>query len=79
MWIHDFLLNRGQKVMIKGKLSSKRPVTSGVPQGPVLGSILFLTYINDLPECITCSTSLFADDTILYQQVNNNEQRQIFQ
>lgn len=79
MWIHDFLLNRNQKVMIKGELSTELSVASGVPQGSVLGPILFLTYINDLPDSVTCSTSLFADDTLLYQAVNNNQEKQEFQ
>ena len=64
MWIHDFLLNRNQKLMIKGELSTEQSVVSGVPQGSILGPILFLTYINDLPDSVTwvtCSTSLFAD------------------
>lgn len=79
MWIHDFLLNRKQKVMVKGELSDELSVSSGVPQGSVLGPILFLTYINDLPDYITCSTSLFADDTLLYQSVNNYQDKQAFQ
>ena len=66
MWIHDFLLNCNQKVMIKGELSTELSVASRVPQGLILGPILFLTYINDLPDSVTCSTSLFADDTLLY-------------
>ena len=79
MWIHDFLLNRKQKVMIKGMLSEELPVTSGVPLGSVLGPILFLIYINDLPKVVNCSTSLFADDTLLYQPVNNDEEKKLFQ
>ena len=68
-WIGDFLRNRTQAVVLEGETSTSVPVTSSVPQGTVLGPILFLVYINDLPECISNSTvQLFADDCILYRQ-----------
>ena len=71
-WIADFLRNRTQAVVLEGKTSTSVPVTSGVPQGTVLGPILFLVYINDLPECISNSTvQLFADDCILYRQIES--------
>ena len=60
-WIQAFLSDRTQTVVIDG-------VTSGVPQGTVLGPILFLIYINDLPEYLTHSKlRLFADDSIIYK------------
>ena len=71
-WIADFLRNRTQAVVLEGETSTSVPVTSGVPQGTVLGPILFLVYINDLPECISNSTvRLFADDCILYRQIDS--------
>ena len=66
-WISAFLTNRTQTVVIDGKSSSTVPVTSGVPQGAVLGPVLFLVYINDLSDYLTHSQlKLFADDSIIY-------------
>ena len=65
-WIRAFLNNRSQQVVVDGIQSSSIPVTSGVPQGSVLGPILFLAYINDLPEHVTSQVRLFADDTVIY-------------
>ena len=69
-WIQSFLSNRTQRVAIDGILSSPVSVTSGVPQGTVLGPLLFLVYINDLPDYTKHSTiRLFADDCILYRPI----------
>ena len=65
-WIKDFLDNRSQSVLLNGSNSDSIPVSSGVPQGSVLGPILFLAYINDLPDQVKSRVRLFADDTAMY-------------
>ena len=71
-WIRDFLRSRTQLVLVDGQKSEESNVTSGVPQGSVLGPLLFLIFINDLPDCVNSSTvRLFADDTILYRQITS--------
>ena len=71
-WIRSFLSNRVQRVVVDGESSAPAPVTSGVPQGSVLGPILFLAFINDLPEYVLHSqVRLFADDTVVYLTVNS--------
>jgi len=73
-WIEDFLKNRKQRVVINGELSDWGRVESGVPQGSVLGPVLFLIFINDLPNTMKCTVKLFADDTKLYSILRNNEE-----
>ena len=70
-WISDFLHGRSQQVVVDGESSASCPVTSGVPQGSVLGPILFLLYINDIGDNISSQIRLFADDTILYRVINS--------
>ena len=63
--LKDYLSNRKQRVIINGASSSWKPIKSGVPQGSVLGPLLFLVFINDLPEHLICNSKLFADDVSL--------------
>ena len=68
-WIEDFLGGRKQRVCINKASSSWTKVTSGVPQGSVIGPFLFLLYINDLPGKIKSNCQIFADDTKVYQPI----------
>jgi hypothetical protein len=72
-WIEAFLSSRIQSVKINGNISDSKPVLSGIPQGSVLGPLLFVIFINDLP--LTCGVSssmfLFADDAKLYKCIKN--------
>ena len=70
-WIQDFLVNRSMLVSVKGKHSSSRPVRSGVPQGSVLGPILFLIYINHIASGLSCQYKVFADDLKIYMRVSH--------
>ena len=57
-------------MVIDGEFSDVVPVTSGVPQGSVLGPILFLCFINDMPESVSSQCRLFADDSIIYREIS---------
>ena len=72
-WIRAYLGSRSQQVVIDGEESESVPVTSGVPQGSVLGPILFLVYINDLPDEVRSQVRLFADDTALYLTMESED------
>ncbi len=65
-WIEQWLTDGTQRVVVDGEVSNWKFVMSGVPQGSVLGSILFLIYINDLEEGITSKLLTFEDDTKLF-------------
>jgi len=61
-WIREFLLGRTQRVTVEGQVSEEVTVTSGVPQGSVLGPLLFLAYVNDIWRNMESTVRLFADD-----------------
>ena len=70
-WFTNYLSNRSQRVFLHGANSSWKTIKAGVPQGSILGPLLFLVYINDSVEDIHCKIRLFADDTSLYIMVDN--------
>ena len=79
-WIGDFLQDRTQTVTLDGEQSDKIDATSGIPQGTVLGPILFLIYINDFPDYLKHSTlRLFADDSTIYRNIKNKDDSQKLQ
>ena len=69
MWIEAFLAGRTQQVVVDGEMSDIAPVTSSVPHGSVLGPILFLTFVNDMPESVNSRCCLFAENSIRYGEV----------
>jgi hypothetical protein len=72
-WIKSFLNNRTQAVALENTISDNVDVASGVPQGSVLGPVLFLIYINDITYNITSNIRLFADDCTIYRQIRTKE------
>jgi hypothetical protein len=70
-WINDYLTGRKQRVVLNSKYSEWKDTNSGVPQGSVLGPLLFLIFINDIVTDINATVKLFADDTTLYMTVDN--------
>ena len=72
----NYLSNRYQRVVLNGKESNWINIESGVPQGSVLGPLLFLVFINDLPENLLSTMKLFADDSSIFTQVTDATQTQ---
>ena len=70
-WIRSFLSNRKQRVCLGGKYSNWQDVTSGIPQGSVLGPILFTIFINDMPDAVKSCMKLFADDAKIFNAIEN--------
>lgn len=73
VWIKNFLTARHQSIVVNGERSSSAAVLSGIPQGSVMGPILFIIYINDLPERVNSDIYMFADDTKILREIKSRE------
>ena len=71
LWLKSFLSNRSQYVVLDNQKSHATEVLSDVPQGTVLAPLLFLLYINNLPACVDNHIKLYADDVLLYSNINS--------
>ena len=71
LWLQSYLKNRKQRVVIKGQTSDWKDVAAGVPQGSILGPLLFLVYVDDIVKDIQTDIYLFADDTSLIEYISN--------
>ena len=78
-WIQSFLSGRKQRVVVEGASSEELDVTSGVPQGSVLGPCLFLYYISDKAQGLTSTVRLFADDTMIYMAIKSDQDAKALQ
>ena len=72
-WVKSFLSARKQRVVLRNGVSSWLNVTRGVPQGSILGFLLFILYVNDIPESVKSTVKMFADDTKIYQEIKEKE------
>lgn len=79
IWVNEFLSGRTQRVRVEEQLSEEVRVTSGVPQGSVLGPLLFLAYVNDIWRNMESTIRLFADDCVIYRKIIKTEDMDILQ
>ena len=78
-WLKSFLIGRRQGVCVHDTVSLWHNVTSGMPQGSFLGPVLFLLYINDLPDNVASHVYMFADDTKIYRSMTSHDDTTILQ
>ena len=79
MWLKDFLDGRLQRVVLDGFESGWNRVISGIPQGSILGPILFIIFVNDLPSVVGSICKMFADDCKIYRRIVSNQDIQALQ
>ena len=79
LWFRQFLTKRQQRVGVRGTYSSWSAVISGVPQGTILGPILFLIYVNDIPNIVKSSVKLFAEGTKTYRELSHDSDTSVLQ
>ena len=79
VWVKEFLVDRTQRVRVGGKPSKEASVTSRVPKGSVLGTLLFLEYVHGIWRNIDSSITLFADDCVIYRKITNKNDIENFQ
>ena len=81
LWFKIYLSGRLQQVVVQGAKSSQLPITSGVPQGSILGPLLFLVYVNTIPNYISASTdvAMFADDTKCFRTIRSPNDAEMIQ
>jgi len=78
-WFKSYLSAREQVVSIGNCLSCPKPISVGVPQGSILGPLLFIIYVNDLPQCLRhCKIILYADDTLIYYSAKTAQDVEIY-
>ena len=78
-WIKAFLSGRQQRVVVNGTFSTWQNVTSGIPQGSVLGPVLFTININSMPEAVESELHLFVNDAKLYREIHSDADQKILQ
>jgi hypothetical protein len=79
-WLKSYITNRTQKVVINGHESDYVPISSGVPQGSILGPLLFILFINDIQNCFQfCDFLLYADDLKIFHVINSSDDQIKFQ
>ena len=74
-WLADYLRNRSMKVILNGKSSSTKFINAGVPQGSILGPLLFIIFIDDITLDISSTSILYADDVTLMSFIKSKEER----
>ena len=72
VWLREFLLGHAQRVTVGGQLSAEVRITSGVPQGSVLGPLVLLAYVNEIWRNMESTIRVFADDCVIYRKIINN-------